>query len=420
MGRKKRHILPLLSIVASLLFTSCNDPIDWSENYLRDNTEPYGAQSIYELLPQVMQGKEVKVIARSIKPLLPEIFKDTIKSMPFNALKVLDTLEVKKENFLFVKRAFQMSPGDANALQVLIRNGCHVIVASNEFGTTFSENYELKLKTVEGFDFGSPDTALINMEFKSVFYRSKKGPIEFQVREKMVRNHFTEFAYYFNPILTDSADNVLALHAKIGEGSLIICSTPKIFSNFQLIHSNYRLPNNFFNLIPVQETYWGNNYVSRDPRTKFKQSEKSRWDFIFSNPAITWAFWLMIAGGLLYTLNYMRRKQLPFIYKPEVKNMTLSYISSVAQLYMKGGSHQEILKKKSDLFFWNLSRKYGFSKTEPQENLALFLSKRIADLSLEEIKESISIAHQAQEGLQIKGPSVNLAFKKIDRLKNRL
>lgn len=402
------------------MLISCERGIDWSENYYRDNTEPYGAESIYELLPAVMQGNEIEVLPRSVKPLIPESFKDTIKNYPFDSLYFLDTLELERTNFLFVKRNFQLSPGDANTLHVLIRNGCHAIIASNEFGTTFSDNYNLELDETMGYDRFTPDTALYKMKFKSIYFQSEKGPIEFQVREKMVRNYFSSYPSWFTPILNDSADNVLALHTKIGEGSLTICSTPKIFSNFQLIHSNHYLLNHFFRLIPTQKTYWGNNYISRDPKTKFKKSEKSKWDFIFQNPAITWAFWLAVASGFLYTLNYMRRKQLPFKKKSETKNMTLSYINSVSQLYMKGGSHNDILKKKSDLFFWNLSRKYGIGKNEPKENVVNFLSKRITELSQEEITESIHVAHQAQEGLKITGADIAKTFKIIDRLKNRL
>jgi len=415
--RKNKIILPL---IISLFFTSCEKALDWTETYYRDSTEPYGAKSIYELLPAYMNNKEIEVIPNSIKPFLPEELRDTIKNFSFLDLEQFDTLSIEKSNFLFVKRDFQLSPGDANTLQIMINKGCHVIIASNEFGTTFSDNYEIELDLTPGFNSFEPDTALRNMKFQSIFFESEKGPIEFQVREKMVKNFFLFYPDYFEPFLTDSNSNALAIRAKIGEGSLTLCSSPKIFSNFQLIHSNYHLLNHFFSKLPEQKTYWGNNYVSRDPKTKFKKSDKSIMGFIFDNPSITWAFWILIAIGFLYTISNMRRLQKPFEQIDQLKNMSLSYISSVSQIYMKSRSHSEILKKKSDLFFWNLSRKYGLGKNESQEKVVTFLSKRITTISREEITESLEIAHTAQEEIDLPTKEMVLAFKKIDRLKNNL
>jgi hypothetical protein len=72
--------------------------------------------------------------------------------------------------------------------------------------------------------------------------------------------------------------------------------------------------------------------------------------FVLSQPSLRTAYWLVLAGALLFVFSRGRRRQraVPVIEPP--RNRTLDFVRRVGQLYYERGQHIDLARKKIRFF----------------------------------------------------------------------
>ena len=143
-------------------------------------------------------------------------------------------------------------------------------------------------------------------------------------------------------------DQPILIKILYGSGSFILSSTPIAFTNYHLLHGD----NQFFiskalSHLPVEDTYWGNDYQSYENST----SGYSYFQFIMSEPALKWALILAISTMVIFMLFGMKRKQrlIPIYNLPS--NKTIEYVETMSQLYLQRGENANIAHKKVSFFY---------------------------------------------------------------------
>ncbi|MDE3182613.1 MAG: hypothetical protein KGM16_04265 [Bacteroidota bacterium] len=219
---------------------------------------------------------------------------------------------------------------------------------------------------------------------------NRKGEIISEVNGKMQDTYVSMFygsdfktskyGYYYFPFLNyfNSYDpsitrvlgvNELNLPNYIvifsGRGRLYLHVAPRIFSNYFLLsNSNYHYFENvtaYLRFNP-QYIYWDEYYKefssTRDKNNLNNKDQFSSLHVIMQNPPLLWAFYIALAGILLFVFFNIKRKQRVIeVIKPN-KNTTVAFTETVGRLYLQQKNNRNISEKIITYFYEYLRKKY--------------------------------------------------------------
>jgi hypothetical protein len=219
---------------------------------------------------------------------------------------------------------------------------------------------------------------------------NRMGEIVNEVNGKMSDTHVSMFygndfkspkyGYYYFPFLNyfssyDTAytrvlgvnemnlPNYIVLFS--GKGRLYLHLAPRIFSNyFLLTKDNYhylKYVTGYLRPDP-QYIYW-DEYYKDFSSTKNKKSldngdHFSSLNVINQNPPLRWAFYIALAGILLFILFNIKRKQrIIEMIKPNT-NATVAFTETIGRRYLQQKNNQDLAEKMITYFYEYLRKKY--------------------------------------------------------------
>jgi hypothetical protein len=169
----------------------------------------------------------------------------------------------------------------------------------------------------------------------------------------------SKFGFYYYPLTAtvdsfnnsrrvatlNMAGNTDGIEMEIGSGRLILVANAKAVSNyFLLTGENYRYGVgllSYLNFNP-DAIYWDEFYRRNTNRPAEDQSIFSA---IFANPALRWAFWLLLAlCAIAVFTNLFRRQRVIPVRKPN-RNTTVEFTQTIARLYYNKKDNRNIALK---------------------------------------------------------------------------
>lgn len=219
---------------------------------------------------------------------------------------------------------------------------------------------------------------------------SRKGEIVSEVNGKMQNTYVSMFygndfntqkyGYYYFPFLNyfNSYDpsitrvlgvNELNLPNYIvifsGRGRLYLHLAPRIFSNyFLLTRDNFHYFENvtaYLRFNP-EYLYWDEYYKefsSTRNKNNLNQTDNfSSFQVIRQNPSLLWAFYIALAGILLYIFFNIKRRQRKIEVIEPNKNTTVEFTETVGRLYLQHKDNRNISEKIITYFYDYLRKKY--------------------------------------------------------------
>lgn len=150
-----------------------------------------------------------------------------------------------------------------------------------------------------------------------------------------------------------------------GNGRLYLHLAPRIFSNyFLLTKNNYHYFENataYLRFNP-QYVYWDEYYKefssTRNKNNLNQDDNFSSFQVIRQNPPLLWAFYIALAGILLFVLFNVKRKQRKIEITEPNKNTTVEFTETVGRLYLQHKSNRNISEKIITYFYEYLRKKY--------------------------------------------------------------
>jgi hypothetical protein len=218
----------------------------------------------------------------------------------------------------------------------------------------------------------------------------RKSEIISEVNGKMNETHVSMFygndfkapkySYYYFPFLNyfssyDTTNTrVLGVNEKnlpdyvvlfAGRGRLYLHVAPRIFSNyFLLTNDNYHYLEyvTAYLRFEPQYVYW-DEYYKDFSSTKNKNNlgnddHFSTMEVIRENPPLMWAFYIGLAGLLLFVLFNVKRKQREIPVLPVNTNATVAFTETVGRLYLQRKDNRNIADKIITYFYEYLRKKY--------------------------------------------------------------
>ena len=194
--------------------------------------------------------------------------------------------------------------------------------------------------------------------------------IDFEETGEKVTLYFTDTKLESDSIVVDKLPNDLAIDSirngsqvlgyaasngvmaganfikvKRGKGNFYFHTEPLVLTNYYLLQKeNVSYITDLLSYLPDNvPTVW---FVKKDT-AGVSQSEMR---FILSNPPLKYAWWLFLAGIVLFIFSNAKRRQriIPII--PPKQNKSVEFVKSIGNLYLNEGDSRDMMAKKAQYF----------------------------------------------------------------------
>ena len=345
----KRYLLPALAVFALLLYVEITAPrpVDWTPSFSRYDKIPYGSYVLYDLLSDYFPGQEVITCGRTIY--------ETIFEGEFNY----------DSNYIFINSSFNIDELETAELLTYATAGGHVLIAAEQFNGPLTDT----LRFATRFPFRLPnDSVSINLSNPAL-----RRDSSYVYRNGTTDYFFARFDTARTVVLgRNSLGHANFIRLAHGSGAIYLSTVPYAFTNYNaLYHGNIDYLSKALSYLPRQPVYWDEYYKVR------RQSASTPLRFILNRPALKWAYYLTLAGVLLFIIFEGKRRQRIIPVVPPLSNTTVQFVQTVGRLYYLNGDHKNLAEKKISHFLEHL-RNYYYLKTD---TLSEALYQQIAEKS---------------------------------------
>lgn len=388
MQNRSRNIILFVSVAALLTFLilrfGSQPDYSWAENYHLDNEGPYGSSVLKELLEDYLPGEKLVVLNDSLAQLA-------------------EYEDEQTANYLFIGASQYIDSTDADLLFDFVDGGNNAFIMSRSLAEELA--YSLYYYDCsdyldwEGYDLISDSLVQMNLRHQALtleentsFLYEYKGRIRNYGWQYIPNNFICDAEYGFVRLGTFNSTYTNFVRVGYGEGYFYLHTNPMAFSNISLLEKD-RLDYvaSVFSHLQQGTIYWDeasklSGYLP-NPRANRSLSEKTLFDFILSQPALAWAWYLVLGMTLCYLLFRTKRRQriIPVLEKNQ--NTSLEFLQTMGNLYFLQNDHRKIALHKMRLFLIFIRERYYLATQDldPSFKKQLSLKSEISEKEIEAI-----------------------------------
>lgn len=307
-------------------------PRIWLPTYDIDDKEPYGAFILGERLPDLFEQE----VTFSNNTLFEE--------------------KGRAANLLILTEQFRPSETDLNSLEERLEQGYSVLIAATQFSERIQDSLELRT-TVK-------DQRLIPLQTDTVELKFNDQRKEYSAA--LIYGEFARLGDEWE--ILARTDRPVLIRRSVGNGQLILCSAPLLFTNYGL------LQNSDFAAFALSQLDKSSVHYTQYYHLG-KQENTSPFRYILTEAALTWALYLTLATLICFLIINSRRKQrpIPVIEPPE--NTTVHFIKTMGALFFREKRHVKAAQKLASYFFLDLQKRY-FVKPAFNEKYYQFITSK--------------------------------------------
>lgn len=353
-------IFIIVMAVLALLELTKSDVTDWRKNFDVHEKSPFGLFVFSKEVDHLLKNKVQRT------DLSPYDFYKTQKLKPHNILIVQS--EIDSESW--------------NKILQNIENGSDALVISDSFNKKVADSLGFSPSRIS-----YEDSNLLLLTDEKFAQDSLKI-------DKLPSGKGFELIFESDEILgKEASDSKMADFIKIshGKGNLYLHAEPLILTNYYLLKpGNEKYVQDVFSYLPDRETVWfsGDNKNVAESRSPLR--------FILSNPPLRYAWWLLLAGLLLFIIFNAKRKQriVPII--EAKKNKSVEFVKSIGNLYLQEGDFHDMMAKKAQ-YFLNRVRMDLLIDTKDLDEKFIHLLHLKTGKSVEKITEATELIKKGQD-----------------------
>ncbi|MEO9569904.1 MAG: DUF4350 domain-containing protein [Polaribacter sp.] len=362
-----KNYTPLLLL---FVLISCNKT-DWNENFKEKEKSPFGNYIVYNEASELFRDNEVTLLKENIYDFL--LFDSDLDS-------------TKHQNYICIKHSgFKLSNEGVSELMSFVSKGNNAFLAFNHFKDTLQSSLNF---TTNNLDKNANSINKLR-KLKSTFQLNNNqfSKTSFTFDRNIRRNYFLEFdeknTSVIGTIEVDGEKVPNFIKIQHGKGAFYLHIQPIAFTNYYLLNDNEAYVENVFSFLPSNDVLW-------DPHIKSsKYSEKPEdnnniFKFFLEHQTLTWFLFVSLIGLLLFMLFNARRKQRPIPIIEPLKNSTIAFTQTIANLYLKEQDHKNLVDKKIAYFLEKVRSKYLLNTT----NLNADFIEKLAAKSGNEIQRT--------------------------------
>lgn len=362
----------------------------WVEHYRPDSKDPFGTYLVHELLKDYFPNGKMEVLQDS--------------------LPGADSLG----NYVFIGSRLWLDSTKLDKLLRFVEEGNDAFIACSimplELLDSISQTECIDL-SYEQDSFYFEEELAYYFEDTSVFLSllhgdlyhdttysytfKRRGETKYYTWEYLPYDLFCEDQTVLAELGLINDGQVNFARAKYGEGHFYLHTTPLAFTNYYMLEEpGLAYAERVFSHLPARPIFWdrtgrggGGSGSGGGGRMGFGESPLR---YILSQPALRWAWYILLGMAVLYLAFKAKRRQriIPVLEKNE--NTSLEFINTIGRLFFIQNNHRELALQKMKLFLGYVRERYHISTKELNEQFQKQLATR-SEVPQEVIKKIITI-----------------------------
>ena len=375
MPKPNKYLLILLAtVVAYMLFEYYRPkPINWQPTYQNDDKIPFGTQALFELLPDVMPQKAVKTVRLPVYNFLTE------------------TRLPPRSNYVFINQAFTADGNDLKQLLKYVRRGNNAFISAYNIPDSLGKQLGFKAE----IKLSNKRDSTLRQNFVNPQLNRAGG---YNFRHDDGRNHLTiKKPEHITVLGRNARKEPVFIKIQYGKGQLFVQNLPIAFTNYYVLDnktSDYAFK--ALSYLPALPTYW-DEYQKKG---RFDEDEQSIFRYIRSQPALNWAYYLVVFGLIFYAIFAGKRTQriIPVVEPP--KNTSLEFVETVGRLYFQRGDHDNLARKKIQYFLADLRERYGLNTNTLDREFTETLAHK-SGATMDDTQQLVRLLRDAQKSISL-------------------
>ncbi|MGY3793663.1 DUF4350 domain-containing protein [Aquimarina sp. 433] len=335
MDKKSRNILILFGLAFLTIIiveVTRPKPINWNSSYISSDKIPFGCYIAFEELKTYNGQSEVNLINKN----------------PYDFLS--NSSYEENSAYLFINSGINLDKRSYEKLIEFVRSGNKVFLAGTSFGKVFKDSLNIETNT---------DYQLTEEEIKPNFFSNTfKNSDSVKFKKKIYKTVFQSFdtlktkalGYYKNDL--EPLDQINFIEISEGKGKLYLNTLPEAFSNYYMLTDNAHYTAALISFLETDTFYW-DDYIKSG-----RKVIESPMRFVLNQIPLSWAYYLLILGVLIFILFRGKREQriIPVI-KP-LENTSIEFTKTIGDLYFQHKDYSNIIAQKITYFLEKIRSKF--------------------------------------------------------------
>lgn len=381
MNQRRSIVFLLLGVTIVVLLyyiTEQNKRYSWRQHYLQNSKDPYGTLYFSEAVEKSQAPDSLQMLSKALQESLP--------------------LEEASSNYIFVGEGMNFADQDVDQLLDYVDQGNTAFIACRLLPRGLIEElYPIPCDSSGWYGFSTTVDTAVQMRlvhpnlqpdsnFNFTFY-GRQGP-SFYAWDFLSHLHMCDSLNGFTQLGTLDVDLVNFVRMPYGKGFFYLHTNPLAFTNISLLN---RKGVDYSQLVLAHlqpgPVYWdehsrvslnlAESLNNNNPFGK-RLNSKSPLQFILSQPGLAWAWYILLALGLLYLIFRAKRRQRVIPILEANTNTSLQFISTIGRLYFMQSNHKQLALQKMRLLQVFIKEKYNMNAREFDEEIADRLAVRSA------------------------------------------
>lgn len=344
------------------LFQVNKKPIlDWRKNFDIEKKTPFGLFVFDQEAPKLLDNKLEKIFVSPYK-------------------YYTDHPKQDQHNIIFIEKNWDSQSWIKLLDQV--KNGSNALIFSTQLPQQVEDSLKFRLS---------------DNNFEDTYYLQLTD-VKFQ-KDKILLNRLPDnraFSYIdkdhqilgYLKTKPDKKPEANFIKINYGKGKVYLHTEPLLTTNYYLLRANTNYLEDVFSYLPNQKTYW---FIEKE-----KKVSGSPMRFILDNPPLRYAWYLLLAGLLVFVLFNIKRKQRIVPIKEPLKNTSLDFIKSIGNLYLQEGDFHDMMAKKAQYFLNKVRMDLLIDTSKLDDDFVKKLHLKTGK-NLDKIKEAIVLIKKAQD-----------------------
>lgn len=359
----RKYFIFIAILLIVMVFAEINKkvPVDWTPTFINVDKNPYGTYICYDLLKEVFPEGKIRETRYPVTNELKysEGDKDTYSYQ--------GDKERKETSYIFISRNFEAntemhgyqpnSPKvdrmDVENLLGFVEKGNNVFISAERISPLLLDTLKLKMNR----EWSSTDSLYVfnDLTQKEYAFKGVQQGQYYITTQDSCNLEMRVLAH------SKRLNRTIFMKIKHGEGYIYLHSMPVVFSNVELLKLHkYDFAFACLSYLPKSDNVIWDEYLKQG-----RVGQYSSFRVVWDHPALLYAYFIALAGGVLFILFRSKRTQriIPVVEPP--KNSSVEFLNTISNLYYKKQAYLSIVRKRHSYFLETIRSHYYM----PTENV---------------------------------------------------
>lgn len=309
--------------------------VNWFTSYAKHHKIPFGTYVFNEQLERLFSHSEVI----------------NLETPPYLNLSQTDSIN---GTYVFINNTIQFGNTELDRLLDWTSKGNTLFIASEDFEDQLLDTLNLDIDIISIFEVEGDtfqfqlsnhllDTTTVAFDrTKYVSHFNKIDTLNTKIISTVKGFKFDEEAE--DSTITETPINFI--RQPFGDGTIYLSTFPQAFTNYFILNSpNQNYTAGIMSYIDQSKPIYVDHYYKSG-----KSYYTSPMYIMLNNKALKWAYYIMLIGVVIYIIFEGKRKQRAIPIVKPLRNQTLDFTRTIANMYYEKGKHYEIAQHKIQHF----------------------------------------------------------------------